>query len=173
MSGFAHTLIPFIGGLIVGGLLVWWLLPVRRNLHRLEEEKEKVMQELASYRSNVDQHFEQTAELVSNMTQAFRNVHERLAEDARSLCSEEGRRAVLSKTLTTLATLETPEEPARLAQQPLDYAPQSQGTLAEDFGLKRKNSEPVGPWRTPPRDYAEGCTDQGCSTLDDANPAGH
>lgn len=175
MSGFSHALIPFIGGLIVGGLLVWWLLPVRRNLHRLEEEKEKVVQELTRYRGEVDAHFERTVEAVSAMTQVFRNVHEQLAEDARHLCSEESRRNVLAKTLPTLVTLEGQEEPPRVLHQPLDYAPQSQGTLAEDFGFKRKTGEPVAsePWRNPPRDYAEGCDDQGCSTVDGASPVGH
>ena len=105
MSSFAHTLITLIGGGLIGGLLVWLLLPARRNLHRLEQEKEQAQAELRDYRNEVDRHFVRTAELVNDMTQAYRAVHEQLAQGAVTLCSEDSKRLVISKTQTALSTL--------------------------------------------------------------------
>jgi uncharacterized membrane-anchored protein YhcB (DUF1043 family) len=166
MSSFAHTLITFLGGLIVGGLLVWLLLPARRNLRRLEQEKLKAEDELKNYRADVDRHFVRTAELVNDMTQAYRAVHEQLAQGAVALCSEDSKRLVMSKTLPSLVALEGGEGNVYDVKQPLDYAPSSQGTLAEDFGLKQRPTT-TGATTNAPRDYAEGCEDQGCSTVDD------
>lgn len=172
MSGFAHTLITFLGGMMIGGLLVWLLLPARRNLRRLEQEKLKAEEALKDYRSDVDRHFVRTAELVNDMTQAYRSVHEQLAQGARALCSEDSRRQVLSKTLPSLMALEAHEGQVYDVKQPLDYAPSSQGTLSEDFGLKPKPAPTsTSASSNAPRDYADGCEDQGCSTVDDDKPA--
>lgn len=170
MSGIAHTLLPFLGGLIIGALLVWWLLPVRRDLHRLEQEKEAAEQKLLRFRGEVDGHFEHTAELVDDLTQALHAVQEQLLQGAETLCSDDTHQVIKEQ----LATLQSPAAeraatPATL-RQPLDYAPGGEGgTLAEDFGLKRPVM-PSTPAPNAPRDYAEGCTDQGCSTVDDIAP---
>jgi uncharacterized membrane-anchored protein YhcB (DUF1043 family) len=170
MSSFSHTLIPFIAGLIIGGLAIWLLLPTRRNLQRLEQEKKKAEDALATYRKEVDNHFVRTAELVNNMTQAYRAVHEQLAEGAQALCSEDSKQLVMSKTLLTLTATQVSAEEKPHIKQPLDYAPSSKGTLSEDFGFKKKTfssdtSGHAGP--NAPRDYAEGCADQGCSPMED------
>ena len=59
---------------------------------------------------------------------------------------------------------------------PLDYAPSHKGTLAENYGLRRKD-EDFDPMETtvaddmlnPPRDYADGCGEQGCPPDDSDN----
>lgn len=170
MSSLSAVLVPFLGGLIVGSLLVWLLLPSRRNRQRLEQEKQKALQELADYRKGVDSHFLKTAELVNNMTNAYRAVHEQLTEGAKTLCSDENRLRVLSQTALTDNIIET--DANAWLTQPLDYAPESQGTLSEDFGLKNAPPKVTPRSKTDdleaPRDYADGCTDQGCSTTDDS-----
>lgn len=171
MSSISAVLIPFIGGLIVGSLLVWLLLPARRNQQRLEAEKQKALQELANYRKDVDSHFLKTAELVNNMTSAYRAVHEQLTVGAETLCSEENRLRVLSQTALANGIIDHSEAETYL-ERPLDYAPESQGTLSEDFGLKNASTTHTIPASATsdieaPRDYAAGCTDQGCSTTDE------
>lgn len=162
MDNLIATLIPFIGGLIVGGLLVWLLWPARRNLGRLEDEKAKAEKALADYKHKVDHHFMRTAERIDELTAAYRAVHEELADGAQALCSEESRRKVMDKSLASLSS----KEDSLPLQRPLDYAPKSQGTLSEGYGLDKDAAR-----ATAPRDYAEGCTDQGCSTVEDSKEA--
>ncbi len=168
MNTLIAALIPFIAGLLIGGLLVWLLMPARRNRQRLEHETAEAKQALASYQNEVDRHFVTTARLVDDMTQAYRRVHEQLATGADALCSEESRQLVAEQN--TLLHNGNESEADHAPSRPLDYAPSSQGTLSEDFGLTPETDDdtptqdtaPVGA----PRDYAEGCSDQGCSPTD-------
>ena len=185
MDSLTATILVFVVGLVVGGVLATLLSPARRNNKRLEQERDEALSALSSHRAEVDNHFLRTAELVNNMTAAYREVHEHLSEGARVLCSETGRRLAAAKSLDSLpGTRETESGPV---EQPLDYAPSAQGTLSEDFGLKGEDAfhadgpftpvddllkpkkpaeEPMEDPLTPPRDYAEGCEDQGCSNSD-------
>lgn len=155
MNQFADMLIPFIAGLLVGGLLVWLLLPSRRNHQKLEQQASNAQEELGNYRQQVDQHFTRTAELVNKMTQAYREVHEELVEGAGSLCSEEGKQRLADQSLLMTADDHKSLLEAKSAARPLDYAPQSQGTLAEDFGLESGNVNKATGDSKAPRDYAE------------------
>ena len=172
MGSLVHSVIPFLGGLIIGGLLVWLLSPALRNLRRLEEEKEKAEQALKDYRAEVDQHFLRTADTLSDLTQAYRTLHEQLTQGAEALCSEDSKREVMSKTVSSLVAVVNPEGGDFLTQQPLDYAPESQGTLAEDYGFRKQApaSTSRNSQNRATRDYAEGCDDQGCSPATGGRP---
>lgn len=179
--------LSFLIGSAVGAAFVYLLLPARRQQQELKRERDEARANLTRHREEVDNHFLRTAELVNQMTASYRAVHEHLSAGARTLCSEQGRRLAMAKSLDSLPGY--PGDNRELngtVTQPLDYAPSAQGTLAEDFGLR--DNEPEGPFSPvddlsldtpeeavegiePPRDYAEGCEDQGCSVDDDA-PAG-
>lgn len=166
MSEWMETLMTFGAGLASGGLLLYFLLPARRQYGKLIRERDEARKALLDYRQQVDHHFLRTAELVNNMTESYRKVHEHLSEGAQDLCSESGRRLAAQASLDALpgkrdAGTETPED----LEPPLDYAPSAKGTLSEDYGLKHGREtpfEPVGDLDKdkdagavePPRDYA-------------------
>ncbi|MGJ3256611.1 MAG: YhcB family protein [Alcanivorax sp.] len=160
----------FAAGVVVGAGLLFWLLPARRQAGQLIRDRDEARQALNHYRDQVDDHFLHTAELVNDMTQAYRSVHEHLSKGAQVLCSEVGRKRAVAKSLDS-APQKGSDEPVA---PPLDYAPSAKGgTLAEDFGLQQKATGPFTPVDVadspapdnivePPRDYAEGCDEQGC-----------
>ncbi|EKF74193.1 hypothetical protein A11A3_10252 [Alcanivorax hongdengensis A-11-3] len=160
----------FAAGVIIGAGLLFWLLPARRQAGQLMRDRDEARQALNHYRDQVDDHFLRTAELVNDMTQAYRSVHEHLSMGAKALCSEGGRQRAAAKSLDAV-----PDEQESPLSQPLDYAPKAKGTLSEHFGLNKPDDGPFAPVDVaetgtpdrmvePPRDYAEGCDDQGCST---------
>lgn len=150
MNELSYTLTLFLGGMIVGGLLVWLLLPSRSS-RQLEQQAKRANKELDDYRKQVDTHFIRTAGLVDDMTKAYQAVHEELAQGAQSLCSEDSQQLVIDKTdlMLTTSAGKTPSNPS----QPLDYAPKSQGTLAEDFGLAKANEQQPEATHSAPSDY--------------------
>ena len=157
----------FAAGVIVGAGLLFWLLPARRQAGQLIRDRDEARQALNHYRDQVDDHFLKTADLVNDMTQAYRSVHEHLSQGAQVLCSEVGRKRAVAKSLDSAPQADGSEPVA----PPLDYAPSAKGgTLAEDFGLQRKQPGPFTPVDVedspapesivePPRDYAEGSDD--------------
>ncbi len=151
----------FAAGVVVGAGLLFWLLPARRQAGQLIRDRDEARQALNHYRDKVDDHFLQTADLVNDMTQAYRSVHEHLSKGAQVLCSEVGRKRAVAKSLDSAPDKEKNEPMA----PPLDYAPSAKGTLSEDFGLQQKTTGPFAPVDVadnpipdtvvePPRDYA-------------------
>ena len=153
----------FAAGVIIGAGLLFWLLPARRQAGQLIRDRDEARHALEQYRSQVDEHFVRTAELVNDMTHAYRSVHEHLSGGAQALCSETGKARVVAKALHNNA-----DSGALPVTPPLDYAPSAQGgTLAEDFGLQQKKDGPFEPVDVDttaetesdevevPRDYAE------------------
>jgi uncharacterized membrane-anchored protein YhcB (DUF1043 family) len=123
----------FIGALVAYGLAT---LISRRGgrsgdlEHRLNEAENR----LSDYQDEVNDHFQQTADLVNNLTNSYREVHEHLAKGAQNLATAD----LSEQFLTTSAApkLENddilPEDAA--VEPPKDWAPES-GTLSESFGL--------------------------------------
>ena len=187
MDNLAVVLVVFAVGILVGLALSLALAPARRQYKRLQEERDEAVSSLSRYREEVDHHFLKTAELVNQLTASYRSVHEHLAGGARRLCSEEGRRQAITRSLDRPPEEDASAEPAEAPTgPPLDYAPSARGTLSEDFGLRReydaegpftpvedllaerarKEGEPQADV-TPPRDYAEGDAEPGLSTGED------
>lgn len=169
MEMLSSILLTFVAGAVIGAASAWLLLPARRNQRQLERERDEARQALARYREEVDQHFLKTADTVSQLTLAYKAVHEQLADGARKLCSEQGRRLALARSLDLLPGTE--EQVGEEVRAPLDYAPSHQGTLAENYGYVRDDDlAAYDQWQLQegetdeqqPRDYAEGCDDQGC-----------
>jgi len=159
MDTLTTHLLTFLAGLILGAGLLYWLMPARRQGSRLIRERDEARNALNQYRDRVDHHFLETADLVNELTQTYRSVHQHLSRGARSLCSEAGRKKAAAKSL------DAAYEPEAPLAQPLDYAPKAQGTLSEDFGLQKQADGPFSPVKTdedtpdtvvePPRDYAD------------------
>ena len=131
--------------LAILGLLVGWATGRRtsaeaKKYRDIALKLDQVMQDKKAYEDNVVEHFTETAKLLNNLTESYREVHNHLAQGAASLCQGEG-----PVSLERLESRRDPAEiPAHLAhiQPPLDYAPKhspdEKGMLNEEFGLERE-----------------------------------
>jgi uncharacterized protein len=131
--------------LAILGLLVGWAAGRRtsaeaKKYRDIALKLDQVMQDKKAYEDNVVEHFTETAKLLNNLTESYREVHNHLAQGAASLCQGEG-----PVSLERLESRRDPAEiPAHLAhiQPPLDYAPKhspdEKGMLNEEFGLERE-----------------------------------
>ena len=127
------------------GLWLGWLVGRRtsgtaKKYQDVSRKLDQVMQDKKTYENEVVEHFTETAKLLNNLTDSYREVHDQLATGAASLCQGEGPISLERSEDSTDPT----EIPAHLAhiQPPLDYAPKSspeeKGMLNEEFGLERK-----------------------------------
>ena len=131
--------------LAILGLLVGWATGRRtsaeaKKYRDIALKLDQVMQDKKAYEDNVVEHFTETAKLLNNLTESYREVHNHLAQGAASLCQGEG-----PVSLERLESRRDPAEiPAHLAhiQPPLDYAPKhspdEKGMLNEEFGIERE-----------------------------------
>ena len=98
------------------------------------------------YQQHVAEHFSQTAVMLNELTEKYKDVHQHLASGADQLCRDNQGQSLLSpgsgaaiagvaKAGAAASMLDEPLQP------PLDYAPKSDtasvGTLAEDYGLEK------------------------------------
>jgi len=131
------------------GMLLGWLLGRRtsaanQKYRDVERKLDQVLQEKKVYEDEVVEHFTDTAKLLNNLTDSYRDVHNHLANGAAALCQGEGPAA--------LGRLEDASEPHNKPnldhiQPPLDYAPKTspdeKGMLNEEFGLDREVADPA------------------------------
>jgi len=134
---------------LVVGLLLGVLLTRKsssgQKLHTVETQLEQTEQNLNNYQQEVTEHFAETAKLVNNLTQNYRDVHEHLAGSALKLANVDISRELLSSPPSD-ASKGTPIEQGDISQEnfhpPKDWAP-SEGTLSEDYGLKEEKDLPL------------------------------
>ena len=136
-----------LGGaaLVLLSLIIGWAVgrrtsPSGQKYRDVERKLDQVLQDKKIYEDEVVEHFSETAKLLNNLTDSYRDVHNHLAKGAATLCQGEG-----PVSLEHLEDGRDPAEiPAHLAhiQPPLDYAPKTspdeKGMLNEEFGLERK-----------------------------------
>lgn len=148
MYSLTILIIAAVAALAIGlglGLLLGRSSSAAGQKHREVERKlDQVLQDKKAYEDEVVEHFSDTARLLNNLTESYRDVHNHLATGASTLCQGMGP--------VPLDRLESPREsneiPSHLAdiQPPLDYAPKTspdeKGMLNEEFGLDRRPGEP-------------------------------
>lgn len=131
---------------IIGGLLS---LQLTRSLsaseqktRSLEARLQDAEESLANYQQEVTEHFAETAQLVNNLTQDYKEVHQHLAGSALKLANVDISRQLLSTNIDNQeGELNVGEE---AFQPPKDWAP-SEGTLSEDYGLDDDDNLPNNP----------------------------
>ncbi|MEH6580392.1 MAG: DUF1043 family protein [Halioglobus sp.] len=129
-------------GLGLGSLLGRSMSPQGKKNRELEHKLDEALQEKKAYEDQVVEHFSNTAGLLNNLTESYRDVHNHLAMGASALCQGQG-----PISLEKISNASSTEIPADLAdiQPPLDYAPKSSpnetGMLNEEFGLERVKPE--------------------------------
>ncbi len=105
----------------------------------LEQRLHEAENSLQGYQRDVAEHFAQTSQLVNNLTHAYREVHEHLANGALKLATPAISRQILDSANNNLSG----DTKAYVAEQriepPRDWAPKApgaKGTLSEDYDLR-------------------------------------
>ena len=125
----------FIVGCLLSLLLTRSLSPSEKKSRALETRLQETEEKLSSYQEEVTDHFAQTAHLVNNLTQNYKDVHEHLAGSALKLANVDISRQLLSSGLNDgeNTTLNNTEE---VFQPPKDWAPGT-GALSEGYDLEK------------------------------------
>ncbi|WP_299591243.1 DUF1043 family protein [uncultured Microbulbifer sp.] len=131
-------------GLSLGALLAFLATRSRQNIDRTQELELRLKEantKLEDFQLQVNEHFDQTSQLVHNLTQSYRDVHEYLANSAMRLSSQDIGRQMLEAGSGQLS--DNDENLSVLP--PRDWAPKepgSKGTLSEEFGLEKEAQAP-------------------------------
>jgi uncharacterized membrane-anchored protein YhcB (DUF1043 family) len=127
-------------GLLIGLLIGRRMAPAAQRYREAERRLDQLLQDKKAYEDEVVEHFADTAKLLNNLTESYRDVHNHLAKGASNLCHGQGPVA-----LEQLGGIRDESEiPPLMAdvRPPLDYAiktsPDEKGMLNEEFGLERK-----------------------------------
>ena len=88
------SIISLIAGAMIGALAYRLLAPSVKQAGKIKTELDVSREELNSYKTSVNQHFDETSELVNDLTQNYVKVYQHLAEGAQTLGG--------SKTFTNL-----------------------------------------------------------------------
>ncbi|WP_370981397.1 YhcB family protein [Agaribacterium sp. ZY112] len=131
-----------LGGLL-GAIISRSIFPPEQQ-KQLEENLNNSRKELDQYQRDVAQHFAETAQLVNNLTQSYKSVHDHLATGALQLTNAEITQSMLSAGDESLG-LDTPEQlEEQHIEPPRDWAPKpagQTGTLSEEYGLEQFENE--------------------------------
>ena len=79
------SIISLVAGTMIGALAYRLFAPSVQRAGKIETELNVAREELNSYKSSVNQHFNQTSELVNDLTQNYVKVYQHLAEGAQTL----------------------------------------------------------------------------------------
>jgi len=88
------SIISLVAGAMIGALAYRLFAPSVKQAGKIKSELDISREELSSYKASVNQHFNETSELVNDLTQNYVKVYQHLAEGAQTLGD--------SKTFTNL-----------------------------------------------------------------------
>ena len=145
--------LAFLAGLVGGALLYHLMAGPRSDRGKLESQLSELETELKEYQDKVSDHFNTTAHLVNKLTDSYKDVYEHMANGADVLCEDDDVKNRLSDTMISSSAMLSGEIPKRRTErvkpleQPRDYAPKTapdeQGTLSEEFGVKTETEEAI------------------------------
>jgi uncharacterized protein len=120
----------FLAGAVIGAVLFKLLKSDEVRVHMLEEKMQQLGDEYARYKKDVHNHFSDTAQLVTKLTQSYQEVYQHLAQGAQELCPEHIAKQVTTAAPALLAELparnENPRQATPILSPPLDYASPAQ-----------------------------------------------
>jgi uncharacterized membrane-anchored protein YhcB (DUF1043 family) len=112
-----------------------------RKQRELERNLERLLQQQKDYQHEVAEHFTDTAKLLGNLAESYRDVHNHLAGGASTLCDDQAGDILPRLPDSTMADLAAKQDMDG-ARPPLDYAPKASpyaaGVLNEEFGLEKQ-----------------------------------
>ncbi len=134
------ALIALLVGGGLGALIVRRYTFDGRKQRELERSVDKLLQQQKDYQHEVVEHFTDTAKLLNNLAESYRDVHNHLASGASQLCADEAGTILRTIPESGLSQIGAEPEPEAV-QAPLDYAPKTSpyatGVLNEEFGLEK------------------------------------
>lgn len=134
---FVTGLFSLLAGAVLGAIGLYYARShflgggIEQRLHQAETE-------LKNYQREVAEHFAHTSQLVNNLSDAYREVNEHLANGALKLATPAISQQILhAADGNAKASLrEQPLEPPR------DWAP-TKGTLSDDYGLRDDDQDKI------------------------------
>lgn len=133
-----------IAGGAIGAILVKSLHPQEQQNREMETRLESAENKLVDYQQEVSEHFAETSQLVNNLTQSYKDVHQYLASSALKLTNPDISRQLIDAGDGKLINNDTPPPPATTdddTEAPRDWAPKNPGEtgqLSEEFGLDNR-----------------------------------
>lgn len=143
------SLISLAAGAGLGAFLLY-LFRAQVYSRELEERLHEAENSLQSYQRDVVDHFAQTSQLVNNLTQSYRDVHEHLANSALKLATPAISRQILDSANGNLTSGDKTYISEQRVEAPRDWAPKKTGkpgTQSDDFGLHDDHHEDDSPAR--------------------------
>jgi len=135
LAAIAALIVGIVIGVVVGRSGQGTTLRQRRA----EQQIEELRSEYTRYQAQVNEHFMESSHLLRRFNDAYRDVNQHMARGANRLCNDEEWMEELAQETSRKRLEEVSEEGA---EPPRDYAPktdpEAKGTLAEDFGLPKK-----------------------------------
>lgn len=140
------NLILIAGATLIIGLIAGVLIGrsgTNTNLRqrRAEQQIDELRGEYTRYQAQVNEHFMESAHLLRRFNDAYRDINHHMAQAANRLSNDEEWLEELDQTNAS-ARLQSTSSTGSDVEPPRDYAPKSRpedkGTLAEDFGLSKK-----------------------------------
>lgn len=131
------SLVFLLLGAVFGALL--YSARNRADGKSVEQRLQEAEENLQRYQQDVASHFAETAQLVNNLTESYREVHEHLANGALKLTTPAISRQILESANTQLLGSEAMRLREEQFDIPRDWAPKTagaKGALSEDFGLR-------------------------------------
>ncbi|MFT5888761.1 MAG: uncharacterized membrane-anchored protein YhcB (DUF1043 family) [Zhongshania sp.] len=146
----AVAIICLLIGAAIGYFILSRLKPAQQNRAALEKQFSEMQQQQQDYQQQVSSHFDHTGELLHELAESYRSVHNHIVEGAQQLHSSGI--SPLQALPEGRPVLENKPSKAAPSAQPLDYAPRQpgrKGALHEEFDLDKKPKDIVEPPVTP------------------------
>lgn len=147
MYSFSAVVITGLICLLAGaGIGAFTLYMLRTKLfgRDVEQRLHEAESSLQGYQRDVAEHFAQTSQLVNNLTNAYRDVHEHLANGALKLATPAISRQILDSANNNLGSDSKAYINEQRIEPPRDWAPKTagtKGTLSEDYDLRDDHHE--------------------------------
>ncbi len=138
------AVIALVIGCVAGAILGRNLNPQDQYHHELEERLQNAEDKLGDYQQEVADHFAATSQLVNNLTQSYKDVHQHLANGAFKLSDPEISQQLSAAGEGNLTSANTEQATTTVdIQPPRDWAPKtpgSAGALSEEYGIEDNNT---------------------------------
>jgi len=131
-------ILTFVVGCGVGALIYHLFNTNAGGGSDLKQRMNQKEMELARLNENVSEHFARTDELLGGMEKHYQNLVSHLQSGAESFCDDAALYKRISKNSRKNRKGQVEGASNESYQAPMDYAPESSGTLSEDFGLERE-----------------------------------
>ncbi len=145
--------VALLAGVAIGAIIAQRTAPTRKAQHDMEQHLSQMQREQQDYQQEVTEHFTETAELLDQLTESYRDVHNHLAQGAQRLCNDPSSTGIQGLKDDNTKQQGIASDSSEPITPPLDYAPKNtgKGTLHEEFGLEKNaaSNEEESPSPTP------------------------